>query len=452
MGEARALRAIAMVGALLVGAEAAAAPDAGTVVARKWKPLRSAAATATSFLQNNWSRYEENYHPSYVLDDNPATAWVEGAQGFGEGESITLPLSPVRNARAIRLRIWNGYQKSMHLWTKNAMPQDIEVTVLDAQKGDVTTVKETLAKVQGPQELVIELPAGRTLAGVRITIDSVYPGEKYDDTCISDIDVDVDVDVRYNATAEKAKAETLASWIAERKAVAAYFATKPREFPFAFTTFVGAKSDADKAELKKKLAVRDGLVKSLPPDRFRVAAKGLRALPDGLGDEDLHAGEFADLLKLDGMTFRQTTDKIATQVTSDQGMHNVWRSTARMARDPDGKKDIRVVAFDIKDTYTERTTDTKTRDLVLVYDAQGRLATVYRTILDTSDDWQDGDEGVTRTEEVWSISYDDAGKVRGVEREALSWSRRALEKGLSREREGRRATRVVYQGVVDKSS
>src|SRR5216117_324466 len=115
---ARALGTLALVGVFAMTGSARAgeplagprgAPDAGSPApaaplapARRWRPLRSAAATATSFLQNDWSKYEENYHPSYVLDGNPATAWVEGASGFGEGESITLPVSPIRGARALR--------------------------------------------------------------------------------------------------------------------------------------------------------------------------------------------------------------------------------------------------------------------------------------------------------------------------------------------------------------
>ena len=79
------------------GAGSLAAPP--STPPRAWKPLRSASASATSFLQNNWNRFEENYHPSYVLDENPATAWVEGAAGFGVDESITIPLSAVRVAR-----------------------------------------------------------------------------------------------------------------------------------------------------------------------------------------------------------------------------------------------------------------------------------------------------------------------------------------------------------------
>src|SRR5690349_16626435 len=67
---------LAVVAATCAGARANAAPDAGAAPpSRAWKQLRSASASASSFLQNNWNRFEENYHPSYVLDENPATAW-----------------------------------------------------------------------------------------------------------------------------------------------------------------------------------------------------------------------------------------------------------------------------------------------------------------------------------------------------------------------------------------
>src|SRR6185312_7841553 len=107
-----------VVGAAILGSwvSAHAGPGAGAGAGDRFRPLRSASASATSFLQNDWNRYQENYHPSYVLDENPATAWVEGVDGYGEGQSLTLPLSPLSSARALRLRIWNGYQKSKDLF------------------------------------------------------------------------------------------------------------------------------------------------------------------------------------------------------------------------------------------------------------------------------------------------------------------------------------------------
>ena len=55
------------------------------------KQLHAATAESTSFLKSSWNKYNENYHPNYVLDDNPKTAWVEGAEGNGEKENHIRP-------------------------------------------------------------------------------------------------------------------------------------------------------------------------------------------------------------------------------------------------------------------------------------------------------------------------------------------------------------------------
>ena len=278
---------------------------------RAWKPLRSASASATSFLQNNWNRFEENYHPSYVLDENPATAWVEGAAGFGIDESITIPLSAVRVARAIRLRIWNGYQKSMHLWTKNAMPNRVRITVFDPRGAQVASPERELARQLGPQEVVVELPPGSGVGSVRLTILSVYEGQKYDDTCVSDILVDVDSDVKHNAAAENAKLAALKQWVGTRKTTAAYFASKPVEFPFAFTKYVEAKREVDWGDFKKRFAAREEIVKTLGAERFKAGAKSaVRAFPDGLANTDLHLEDFGDLLRADCVALLATTEPI----------------------------------------------------------------------------------------------------------------------------------------------
>ena len=68
-----------------------------------FKRLHAERATASSFLESNWNKYQENYHPTYVLDDDAKTAWVEGADGDGVGESLTVQLSALKSAKALRL-------------------------------------------------------------------------------------------------------------------------------------------------------------------------------------------------------------------------------------------------------------------------------------------------------------------------------------------------------------
>jgi len=454
-------------GAVVAPANAAPAPrdaGAGSVVPppstppRAWKQLRSASASATSFLQNNWNRFEENYHPSYVLDENPATAWVEGAAGFGVDESITIPLSAVRVARAIRLRIWNGYQKSMHLWTKNAMPERVRITVFDPRGGEVASPERELARQLGPQEVVIELPPGSGVGSVRLTILSVYEGKKYDDTCVSDILVDVDSDVKYNAAAENAKLAALKDWVGTRKTTAAYFASKPVEFPFAFTKYVEAKRAVDRADFKKRFAAREEIVKTLGAERFKAGAKSaVRVFPDGLATTALHLEDFGDLLRADRVALLATTEPIATLRVGEEGMQKVWTSSARVARDD--AKNVRAIGFDIKDVTTERTSTTLNRELLLVYDGQGRLSTVYRRFtnmdeLEGDDAEEDGSyEEAVKTDEIWTLTYDAVGKIQSLER--TSFARHHLLFPAKKRRkvvEDKRAAQVVYTGVADKSS
>ena len=461
---------LALVAATCAGAafaRANAAPAAGDAGAgslaapppappRAWKPLRSASASASSFLQNNWNRFEENYHPSYVLDENPATAWVEGAAGFGIDESITIPLSAVRVARAIRLRIWNGYQKSMHLWTKNAMPNRVRITVFDPRGAQVASPERELARQLGPQEVVVELPPGSGVGSVRLTILSVYEGQKYDDTCVSDILVDVDSDVKHNAAAENAKLAALKQWVGTRKATAAYFASKPVEFPFAFTKYVEAKSEVDRGDFKKRFAAREEIAKTLGAERFKAGAKSaVRAFPDGLADTDLYLGDFGDLLRAERVALLATTEPIATLRVAQDGMQKVWTSSARVARDD--AKNVRTIGFDIKDVTTERTSTTYNRELLLVYDGQGRLGTVYRRFTNMGDENEEDEDGsyeeALKTDEIWTLTYDAAGKIQSLERTSFARHHRLFPAKKRRKIiEDKRATRVVYTGIADKSS
>ena len=199
--------------------------------------LYSQSADASSYLQNNWNRFSENYHPNYVLDDNPKTAWVEGADDDGLGESLTIEVSSVASARSVKLSFRNGYQKSKKLFTANATPKDIEVELLgvDRQTRHRETVQ--LKRSWGWQDILLKPAAKKGFSAVRITVRTVYPGRVYKDTCLSDVRVFVDSDTKYNKAAEHAKRDALKAWIKQRVADAKYFAKLPKSYPFAATHY-----------------------------------------------------------------------------------------------------------------------------------------------------------------------------------------------------------------------
>ena len=196
-----------------------------------YKTLRSPSADASSYLQTNWNRFTENYHPTYVLDEEPSTAWTEGVDGLGEGQVLTLPLSHVTSARSVQVRIRNGYQKSRGLLAANAAPQNVRITMTDANGVVTGQVEATLEKEMGWQTVVVPMN-GNGFDSLALEVLSAHPGTRYNDTCISDILVGVDSDVPYSEHAEAGRLHQARAWIAERVQAAQYFANLPPEYPF----------------------------------------------------------------------------------------------------------------------------------------------------------------------------------------------------------------------------
>lgn len=188
--------------------------------------LHSDMIEASTFLWNDWNKFVENYHPNYVADDDPKTAWVEGATTTGAGEWLRIHITPLDKTTRVRLRVRNGYQKSKALWKANARAKDITVRLLPSKIEKQLTLRDA----DGWQDIVIDQPVA-TVRGVEIAVRSVYEGTKYTDLCISDVQVFATSDTRDNPAFEKSKRATLMQWRAERLAAAKMFKTKRLELP-----------------------------------------------------------------------------------------------------------------------------------------------------------------------------------------------------------------------------
>jgi len=261
----------------------------------EWQVLRAPEATASSFLENNWNKHTENYHPSYVLDGNPRTAWVEGVSGDGEGEWLEVPLSRIPAARAVRLRIRNGYQKSTNLHRANAAPTRVKVELL-AARGPVHTEELALdGDAEGWQTLVLTPPEPVAMRGVRLTVLAARSGTAYKDLCISDVEVAVDTgDGTYSQVFENAKHQQLLAWIAGRQQAAAFFADRPSAWPFVSAQFARASDDflrGDDAEAlaRELVAIDDRWKADYGTGPYLRVDGAVPRLPDGV-TLDPHAG------------------------------------------------------------------------------------------------------------------------------------------------------------------
>lgn len=179
---------------------------------------------ASSFLWNNWNHFQENYHPNYAMDGDPATAWVEGASTDGTGEWLRIGTTPIQGTTAVRVRLMNGYQKSSTLYKANARAKEVEVRLLPSGR----TARLALTNTLGWQELTVAQTAG-PVEGVEIRVVSTYPGSKYTDLCISDVEVYATATTPDNPAAEKAKLDRLLAWKAARVEAARVFAASAKQ-------------------------------------------------------------------------------------------------------------------------------------------------------------------------------------------------------------------------------
>jgi hypothetical protein len=178
--------------------------------------LHVAAAEASSYLVNDWNRFQENYLPLYVGDDDPRTAWNLKTEGIGEW--IRVHVTPMQNATHVRFRIRNGFQKSQKLFAANSRARQLTVVLLPSKQ----TVDVDLTDTFGWQDVAVDQPAGG-LDAIELHVKAVYPGKKYDDLCLSDVQLYVTATTPDNPAYEKQHFAKIVTWKQERAAAAALF-------------------------------------------------------------------------------------------------------------------------------------------------------------------------------------------------------------------------------------
>lgn len=202
---------------------ALAAPAAAAPAERR---LHSDNIEASSFLWNDWNKFVENYHPNYVADDDPVTAWVEGAKSSGAGEWLRVHVTALDKTTRVRLRVRNGYQKSKDLWKANARAKAVTVRLMPSKVEKQVVLTDT----DGWQDVTVDQPSG-ALKSVELKIGSVYEGTKYADLCISDVQVFATSETPDNPAFEKSKLANLMGWRSSRIAAAKVFSQKKVDLP-----------------------------------------------------------------------------------------------------------------------------------------------------------------------------------------------------------------------------
>ena len=135
--------------------------------------VRAVSVEASSTLQGG------PYGAENVLDGRADTAWVEGADGLGEGEYLDFHFPAGAVVRYIELV--NGYAKDSNTFYKNAAPSGIRlISGCDEVALELDTYYEGRTFYVLPGELGIDQT-------IRLKIEAVTEGSDYEDTCISEV-------------------------------------------------------------------------------------------------------------------------------------------------------------------------------------------------------------------------------------------------------------------------
>ena len=123
-----------------------------------------------------------NYNISNIADGDYYTCWAEGSSDAGINESILLSADEKQHVSEIS--ITNGYYKDKDIFYKNNRVKNCRFEFSDGTSQEVVLLGE-----YSEQSNVITFSPPVDTEYIKITILSVYSGNKYNDTCISEISV-----------------------------------------------------------------------------------------------------------------------------------------------------------------------------------------------------------------------------------------------------------------------
>ena len=123
------------------------------------------------------------YGADNAFDMNVSTAWVEGVKGDGIGETFSHSIKVGDTHQMASVEIYNGYCKDVTTWRNNNRVKELEMYVNGKNIGILHLADSYL----GQRFSIGSFYSINGKLVVQFKIKSVYKGDKYDDTAISDI-------------------------------------------------------------------------------------------------------------------------------------------------------------------------------------------------------------------------------------------------------------------------
>jgi hypothetical protein len=140
---------------------------------------RSAANIVVSSQLIEKNRPSDAYQAGHLVDGKDSTCWAEGADGPGIGEWIQFGFDTPKRLKA--LKIIAGYTKTEAVYQANNRVKRLKVVFSDGESQFVELLDQN-----GFQRVLID--RDKPTRQVRLIIMDVYKGQKYADTCVSEIE------------------------------------------------------------------------------------------------------------------------------------------------------------------------------------------------------------------------------------------------------------------------
>jgi hypothetical protein len=159
----------------------------------KWSMLHSNyTAKASSVLRSDG---DLSYAVANLHDNDPGNVWSEGAPGPGVGAWLELRPEVVKPLTAIEIS--PGYQKSADLFSSNARPKRVKVT-LNEEHSFTADVPDKQTSCRIPVR-----GYAKTVRVVKLIFEDVWPGAKFEDLCVSGIFLEVALDKKPKITPQR---------------------------------------------------------------------------------------------------------------------------------------------------------------------------------------------------------------------------------------------------------
>lgn len=242
-----------------------------------------------------------NYIPENVLSPNPSTAWVKGTPGDGVGESLVFYFTNFIEFDSIK--ICNGYQKSESTYANNSRIKTFYLIFPNGEK--------QLFTIQDKMSCFDYSLRGKKGSSVKLLVESVYPGSKWQDLAISYIQffgsTKSDNTIIQNLNATKATSIEKHNSSTDKSAQTQNLESAPTIVKNSETPI--ELPEKQNKSIEKSLNEEPNIEKSSRPAQASATSKAIEPSKETKEDSFLDKIILAILILLGGWGVKKTTDK-----------------------------------------------------------------------------------------------------------------------------------------------